>query len=374
MQRLRNKHGIALPMAIFALVIIGALVAGSFFIGMQEQRVGRNTVKQQQAFAAAEAGAQIEVANWDASAINTMPIGSTATLGGTLTGGSGWYRGDVRRLNTLLFLVRSEGFSADSTARQQVGLLVRLRPIQINIKSALTTQGATNIAGSTQIDGFDQIPGAWTGCPALEPPVPGILLPDTSLITATGANCKDLACVAGSPPASQDTTITADSLTTFGDLQFDELRDMATKIVTGPTMQIAPSTDGGGACNTADQENWGDPLNPTAVCGGYFPIVWVDGNLTINGVQGQGVLVVDGDLSVQGGFEFYGPVLVKGAFKTAGTGGHFNGGVIAANVDLDDNSVTGDAIINYSYCAVTRALQASAPGALLRDRSWVNLY
>jgi hypothetical protein len=91
-------------------------------------------------------------------------------------------------------------------------------------------------------------------------------------------------------------------------------------------------------------------------------------------VQGQGVLIVDGNLDVQGGFDFFGPVIVRGALGTKGTGGHFNGGVIAANVNLEQNDVLGDAVINFSSCALIKALQGSAPGFLLRERSWANLY
>jgi len=89
--------------------------------------------------------------------------------------------------------------------------------------------------------------------------------------------------------------------------------------------------------------------------------------------RGQGILIVNGKLDVQGGFEFYGPVIVRGALDTQGTGGHFNGGVIAANVDLDQSSVLGDAMVTYSSCAVARAVNGAASGAKLKERSWVNL-
>ena len=370
MRKLTNRRGMALPLAIFALVIVGALVAGSFFIGWQEQRVGRNTVKLQQAFGAAEAGAQATVANWDIDVYNALPTGGTLAIGGSY-GSNGWFRGDVRRLNEMLFLVRSEGFSRDSTARQQVGLLVRLRPIEINIQAALETQGATKIGGSSYIDGYDQAPAGWTGCPPLAPALPGIRIKDATDITTAG--CSGLSCVQGDPKVEGDPTISDSSLTTFGDLEFQELRALATKLVAGGTMQIQPNVTGT-TCNTAVLTNWGDPLTPTAPCGNYFPIIWSDADLNINGVQGQGVLIVNGDLSVQGGFEFFGPVIVKGRLKTTGTGGHFNGGVIAANIDLDQNDILGNAVISYSSCALIKTLNATAAGAPLRERSWVNLF
>ena len=369
---MRDSRGVALPMAVFALVVIGVLVGASFFIGRQEQTVGRNTVRAQQAFSAAEAGAQLQVANWDPSVYNGMAVGGQVTYAGTLSG-SGWYRGSVRRLNTLLFLVRSEGFSQDSTGRQQIGMLVRLRPVEIDIAAALTTQGDVRVGGSSRTDGNDNAPAGWSGCPALEPPLPGIRLPERDDISTSGCGGASLTCVTGSPQVEEDPTINDSTLTTFGDATFDDWRSLATKVISGGNRRIEPSLTGG-ACNKADPNNWGSPLAPTAACGSYFPITWVEGDLNINGVQGQGVLLVNGDLDVQGGFEFYGPVLVRGSVNTQGTGGHFSGGVIAANVNLDQNDILGNAVVTYSSCAIARALQNSAPAAPLRSRSWANLY
>jgi hypothetical protein len=201
-------------------------------------------------------------------------------------------------------------------------------------------------------------------------------MPDSSLLTTSG--CGGLSCVQGDPKVDEDPTINDSTLTTFGDATFDDWQALATKRISGGTRKIEPSTTVDASanirCNTSDPNNWGSPLSPLLPCGNYFPVVWVDGDLNINGVQGQGVLLVNGNLGVQGGFEFYGPVLVRGTLSTQGTGGHFNGGVVAANVDLDQNTVLGNAVINFSSCAVAKALQNSAPAAPLRSRSWANLY
>jgi hypothetical protein len=370
-QRLESSRGVALPMAIFALVVIGVLVGASFYMGRQEQAVGRNTVRLQQAFASAEGGLQLQVASWDPSIYNVLAVGDSASFGGTIAG-SGWYRGNVRRLNTLLFLARSEGFSVDSTARQQIGMLLRLRPVEIDITAALKTQGEVKVGGSSLTSGYDSLPAGWVDCPPLLPPLPGIQLPDSSLITTSG--CTSLDCVEGDPKVDEDPTINDSTLTTFGDATFDDWEALATKWITGGTRKIEPSLTASGTCNTADPNNWGSPLTPMLPCGNYFPIVWVEGDLNINGVQGQGVLLVNGNLDVQGNFEFFGPVLVRGTLSTQGTGGHFNGGVIAANVNLEQNTVLGNAVINYSSCALAKALANSAPAAPLRSRSWANLY
>ena len=84
--------------------------------------------------------------------------------------------------------------------------------------------------------------------------------------------------------------------------------------------------------------------------------------------------MVEGDLTVTGGFEFYGVVIVRGVLATSGTGGHFSGAVMAANVDLNEVSVLGDALIQYSQCAKAKALTAAGTGAMLRSRGWLYSY
>ncbi len=65
---------------------------------------------------------------------------------------------------------------------------------------------------------------------------------------------------------------------------------------------------------------------------------------------------------------------MRGQLRTTGTGGHFNGAVLAANVDLDDITVLGDALVQYSSCAVLRALDSASPARPLRSRGWLHTY
>src|SRR5207245_6912787 len=57
---------------------------------------------------------------------------------------------------------------------------------------------------------------------------------------------------------------------------------------------------------------------------------------TVTGVQTCALPILTAgtlgrDISVQGGFEWFGPVIALGHVTTQGTGGHFNGGVMAAD-------------------------------------------
>ncbi|HEX9581395.1 MAG TPA: hypothetical protein VF970_09860 [Gemmatimonadales bacterium] len=375
MNGISNQRGIALPLAIFALVVVGGLVAGAMFVGTQEQRIGQNTLRLQQAFTSGEGVTEEVVATWNSGVYNTMAVGAKASLTGTAPDGNGWYRSEIKRLSQMLYLVQTQGFSKDSTSRQRVGALLKLRPLTIPFNAALKTQGSAKIGGSSYINGDDTPPTGWTGCGPALPSVAGIRLPEGDSLSFSG--CKSGDCINGDPDVLEDPTINDSTLTTFGELNFDELKQFATKIVTPTgTLKIEPVTTVAPpiTCSTGVATNWGDPITPLSPCYNYFPIIWVEGNVSINQDRGQGVLIVNGDLDVQGGFEFYGPVLVRGTINTQGTGGHFNGGVIAANVNLDQSVVLGDAVINYSSCALAKALTASATAAVMRERSWVNLY
>jgi hypothetical protein len=174
----------------------------------------------------------------------------------------------------------------------------------------------------------------------------------------------------------RDPTLAESTFTQFGDVSFEDLVERAHVRLAGGTYRIEP-TLAGAECNRADSTNWGDGQAPTSPCGTYFPIVYIDGDLNINGAQGQGVLLVRGDLSVQGGFEFFGIAIALGEFSTSGggpTSAHFWGGVMARNASLHTQNITGKATLTYSKCAVERALLATGTTAPLRSRGWVALY
>ncbi len=398
MTRIRSERGIALAVAIFALVVVGGLVSAAFFVAVQEQRIGRNTVQLERAFTAADGGVNDVITNWSPDIYNQMSTGglvlatypncsgaAVCNIGRTaLPSSAGWYRGSVRKINDELFLVTSEGFNPDSTARQSVGVLVRLKVIEFKVNSALKSQGTINVGGSSSINGTDQTPTGWTGCPTTQATKPGIRVPvgDSSHVTTSGA-CSGASCIVGSPQKIfVDSSITDSSLSHYGDATFDQLKSMANKFIAGTGSgnygTVQPSLNGA-ACNNGDDHNWGEPdvgIGAIVACSSYFPIIWIEGSTHLNGNRGQGILIVNGDLTVTGGFNFYGPVIVKGSVNTMGTGGHFNGGVIARNVSLQDttDTILGNAVINYSSCALFKALNSSGVGAPMRERGWANIF
>ncbi len=370
-----QERGFALAVSIFALVIIAALITGVFFAARQEMKIGENSLTAQRAFNAADAGINDAIANWKTSVWNGLPTGGTATFSGSLPAGTGSWNGTVRRLNPQLFFVQVTGTDKNSMSTRTLGALSRLLIMQMQMKGAITTQGQLKIGGSSLINGVDTNPSGW-GCAAVNDTMPGIATHDSTQITTSG--CNNYNCVQGKPRISSDPTITDSTFNKFGDLSWNDLVGMATKIYPssyGPASDFMP-VGSATTCNKTVLDNWGDPMVPASVagCSNYFPIIYVNGDFKATGGYGQGILIVNGNLDVQGGWQFFGPVIVKGTITTQGTGGHFNGGVLAANINLEQDVILGSAVVTYSSCALFRAMQANSPGRWLRQRSWVDLF
>jgi hypothetical protein len=377
-----NERGIALPIAIFALVVVGALVAGAFFAGTQEQRLAANAKRVTQSFGIAEAGLAERVRLWDPVLYNqqpTYPLDSALVPDTTAPFGTGSYGGFVYKLNDNLFLTDIRGMDTASAtgrvhgggARQRLGLLTRIRPLDIDIQASLTTQGDVTVRGNAVVNGADGTPTGWVACDPPGDSMAAVRTTPGGVVNTSGANAEVIGDV------DQDPDVDVGTFTVFGDVTYAELVDRATlSLPGGRTYQTEPSLVGG-VCDRSDPENWGDGLVPTDACGRYFPIVHISGNATLNGIQGQGILLVDGDLDVQGSYEFFGIAIVQGEFKTSGGGtsiAHFWGGVLARNASLDTQNISGQATLNYSSCAIQRALQATGATAPLRSRGWAALY
>jgi hypothetical protein len=392
---LKNERGMALAIAIVALVVVGALIAGALFSGTQEQRVAENVRRVQASAGVTEEGLFDIIRGWSdpvtkatytgryaypakAPSKDTVMIGMRAGAGGT-----GSYNGVLTKLNDEMYLVDITGQDAMSLAgrirgggaSQRLGLLTRIKPIQINTNAALTSGGSNVVVGNASIDGNDHQP--WASCPPLDSAKAGIRTQSDGSVSASGHPT-----ILGNPATLKDPTLKDSSFSVYGDVTYTQMAASAN--ITLPAQNfsngIGPVVTNG-ACDYSVLTNWGSPTTPTLPCGGYFPIIHITGDgAVINGSEGQGILLVDGGLSIQGGFQFFGIVIIKGSLKTAGGGGnpaHFWGSVMVQDtVAFSDttNNISGAANLLYSKCAIVKALNKTGQGTMLRSRGWTQLY
>lgn len=380
--RSRPRKGFALPLALGSMVVIGMILAGVFFAATQENRVGRNTVNQERAFRAAEFGVNNTYSAWNNQTMNALAQGGVTTIVHD-SSAKGWIDTiRVTRLNDNSYWLVSTAYSGSglTQARHRTSSAIRMGYPQINFLAALTVRGAIKIGGSSLTTGVDTPPPGWD-CPPPGPTRAGVATNDSTNINYSG--CNNLSCVIGSPQILQNAAL-ADTATFFNygaDANWASLTSMATLNYTGSwTLNgIGPAYNAAGACNTAISTNWGDPnrATPAGKCEGYFPIIYFAGGgntVHITGGVGQGILLVDGDLVVDGGFQWFGPVIARGHVTTQGTGGHFNGAVMAADVDLEQNTVLGNAIIDYSSCTISEALVGSGIPKRIKGRAWADMF
>ena len=366
-----GERGIAIMLVMIAMVIVAGLTTAALFLGIGEERTGRGYIRHQHAFAAAEAGVFYPVSNWNQTIYNALSVDDSVAFAGRLADGTGSFSGTLRRLNRTLYLVTAEGMEAGSRTRHSLGLIVRLHHLALTPRAALVTRGPLSIGPSSVVDGYDQPPSGWD-CPTADPPVSALLI-QPSDSTAYGPICANPPCLRGDPPILIDSSMTLPDLTMFNGLGFDDLRNLAGVLVSGGVIRPGPRLEGE-TCVTAAADNWGDPYVTEGTCGDYMPLVYSAGDLDVTGGRGQGTLVVDGDLTIGGGFHFAGLVIVRGTFVSRGTGNQLAGAIVVANTELKRSSLAGATTVRYSSCAVRRAqIGAGAPRAL-RQRGWFQAY
>ncbi len=136
-----SERGIALVVAVLALAVIGALVAGTFFVGRLEQQSGRGAMYIVQANQAAEAGLA-NALQVNPETYSGIAEGLEVQLANRVTVGpsrGSHYTLHARRLNASLFLVRSIGqrMAPDGSllATGEHAIVIRLVKAQTEVNS-----------------------------------------------------------------------------------------------------------------------------------------------------------------------------------------------------------------------------------------------
>ena len=96
--------------------------------------------------------------------------------------------------------------------------------------------------------------------------------------------------------------------------------------------------------------------------------------LKLNNLTGYGVLLVDGDLELGGGFTWYGPIVVTGSVTLNGGGGagiNIHGQILSGTSTLTDVTLNGGNVIQYNSCELKKAF-ATQPLVVLNWKQ--NLY
>jgi Tfp pilus assembly protein PilX len=372
---MRSRTGMALPMVLGSIIIIGTLIGGVMYLATQDYRVGANTLNETRAEQAAELGLNRLTTDWDQTKNSTMLTGDTLTKSYTDVSGAA-VNVFVTRLPGPFFWAVSESQTRNNSllygSRRRFGQLFRLNTPAMNILGAVTAAGNVKVSGNVTLNGNDANPTGWA-CSGALTNIAGAVITPTATVTVNGS-----VTVNGNPP-SMTSSAAADTNTYFnyGGATYTSLAAAANITLPGGTytgmMPVAVS----GVCQKALTTNWGDPVRhaPAAACETYYPIIHFTGDTKLTTGTGRGIMLVDGDLTEAGNFTFTGIIITRGTVRASGGGNTVTGMIMAAAVDLGDAvTLAGSTTLQYSSCAVQAVLSSSSPLVAAKGRGWVNLY
>ena len=244
-----------------------------------------------------------------------------------------------------IYLITSYGNTVGGSAKTIQLEVTRVPPI--TVKGAWYSGSSSSIRGNVEINGQDRC-GGGTDLPGISTPLPKVS--DTDPVDA--GDLVDGAAefdgdegdpnVKYSEAPALDVPAMADFLKKSADFSYNLSSETHT----------AATVPGPG-------DDWGDPdIDSTQPTCDSYNIVHYDTNGTsihLSGkVLGCGILVVEGDLYITGGFKWFGTVIVTGAldFSGGGTGNNVMGAVITGGLaDGDEDEATGKVKVDYCSTA-----------------------
>ena len=374
------RRGVALLISLIALLLLALLSAGMMHLARGDFSRTRDEGVMRRAANAADAGAYDVIRRWPANARQSSPIGAVFgpdTL--QLTGSTAITR-TMRTSRSTVWSV-SVGSAGDSLAhtlsRRIVQVALRLAIPEPAVNAALVVRDSLAVTGSARIVGTDTALAGWGASCALAAPTAAVAMPDTTrLCDGTCGTGSTTGRIAGLPPLLADSAA-ADTARyrSFGAESWRTLAGHATVVLAAGSVVTPSPSLLSGVCDRLRPDNWGSP-GGTGPCATYAPLIWARGDLEIRGGVGQGVLLVDGDLTLSAGAQFAGVVIARDDLLTQGPGGTIFGVVLAEDARVapgDHTTLGGFSRVQRSHCAVDQAVEWSARLVPVRRRAWAAL-
>jgi len=325
-----QREGFVLLAVILSMFAITLATSGLLFVAAQEVPATRGMEELLRARLAAESAVRVAVSTWSTAEFRNLEIGTSRTRTTPGFGGDGVIAVTVERLARPLFLLRVTASLSHGVTSTAAVLLRGLDPGEL-LATFPEPIGAIGpvIMGPTDSDAGPDGGGSGS-CGSGD-------------AGASGSVVRD---VAGLPMPSDTVN------PVLGPLSWRDIAALADGVRQGD-LSPRPSSSGG-SCDVALPDNWGAPLEPHSPCGDHFPLVFAPGDLRLDGGSGQGVLVVQGDLTLTRGNLFRGAVLVGGSLVVED-----GASIVGAVTVLGGGgvAVAGDSTLRYDPCAVHTALE-----------------
>jgi hypothetical protein len=363
----RQRRGIALVSVLYFLVVCALTSAAVLFAQRVTTRNTLTSVSGAQLLAAADEATHAALGAWNREDRARQMVGSTTIIPTDAVGGIA-RSAYITRLTPRVFSIVGEARLGLGAARR-VSLLVRLPMEAPNVAGALVSAVGVSVSRDVRFV-VDTACGDTSG-------VAIALAPDAPL-TVDADIPPGAQPIARRDPAADDSV----SYLRVGNIWWSELARLADIRLTGDT-RIAPAPSVAGAQCVPTETNWGDPRAPASPCGSRAPLVYVAGDLTIDGGAGQGVLLVDGRLAITGAFMYSGQIVATRGIETRADNIAISGVVYAWRARVDATATrqtTNDVMLTHattlrrSRCDAAYGVASWFEPRRVRDRAWTELF
>jgi hypothetical protein len=372
-----RRPGFAVAAALCMVAAVAGVAAASFYTVVEGRRAANRGARLEQAAGAADAGLRWVIDSWDVARRDSLPIGAADS--GSARGDSTPTRVYVIRLGSHLYWLAAVGQAGNGSsveADRAHHLLVEVLRPAVSARAALTSGGSVVAGRSVAIRGDDSPPPEWTDCPPADTAsAPAVVLPD-----GVPARYDDGDAI----PATRFDSSAANprTYTVLGRIDVAALAARA-DISIVPGAILSPAPDMAADCRSSPRApalgSWGEPARAgpreaggSAGCERYFPVIHAAGDLGVAGGRGQGILIVQGRLRIQGPFVFAGIILASGGIEVTGQDVTVYGAVLSAAAGGVTWRASGE--LRRSTCAVARASDAAARPYPVPHRGWAELF
>jgi hypothetical protein len=367
---MKAEQGFALVFSLMILLMVTLLALGAINTSVLDVKIGANDLTSKKAFYVAEAGWNEFTARFKTGEIRDLAPANTA-----------WkifLASDVRRAAGIGYDLNNTNHGYVQTVQNQLDYAVQIRHLVENFNVVTRAGHPVYVATSHgwHGEGKKTVEVLLNQSPGLDPPSalysktsvsvkghstivdgsdycgvqnrPGIIT-TTDTIASSGSPVID-----GFPPEILNSTL---------NLPLDEyvnyLKDYANYTYSYIGDRTLTGMDWG---SLTGGESTSDPLIPTGNANiVYFNMNAVNTIKLAGGSHGEGILLVNGNLEVNGGFAWYGIVIATGALTFTGGGEkNITGGVLAGNMTSVEVDVAGN--VGILYCSdVLRYLRQRVP-------------
>ena len=361
MFRLTNRRGFALPMVVMLAAVLTAALAAAFTLSTTENRTHTNDQAQIQAFSVAQSG--LETFAQGAASFG-FDANAAAYAEREIETAEGSAFITAERIRPVvgnapsLWLIKSRGVAATSrvpgapVAERTVAQYGYWTPGQMDVLAGWTSLSGLHQTGSSgDLSGIDACPAADGGAKAA---VGGVAVP-TGLYTQSGGTSP----LKGDPP----------------------LRELGTQDQANQKVSVDWQSLVDGAVN-ADIKIPGDawPAARFTSDPNYYPTIYVKnpGADFVLPSNGRGLIIIEGNLTMNGAEQWNGVMLIGGKLTSKGNGTVMGAVVTGLNRKLDEPSVldanavgNGQKTFRYHSCNVQKAM--SRYGALeVYPNAWMD--